>query len=704
MVVEQKQLGKHLGQSVVLRDIQTPDPIDKISEAEIASAARTAERKENLARLLDEQRARRHRCARNAERRKRLEAEAQRQLEEEVEEKERIEFEMMQKLNAEEHATKEQRKKLRMQNLSKLQTLCSRVHKKVEKSRDTDGAAEEEEARNSMLAKRNLVIHEREEREARMAQEAFSRYDTDGSGTLELEELRAVLEDLGILPKTPLEKAAVRRSLRNVALGLEDGQSDDETGPELPRDRAPSSTVVPNDDAARDVTVTIHQLPGLLKRIRTRLKTCHQKADLFLFMRHDVWHTGELDLQAVVAVLGHLGLDARDEIDEATFEKVVIELECESKAEGHLDFPKFQTLVSCLREAREQRAAEDQWRLAEDMGVRDSKLFAEFRTELNEIQENFAHFDTDGSGALELNEAWIVLMSLGLMPKGFSPKRHIMRLITNALRESGIRLPPNFGAGVDKADDGRPQPGIGIGSKLLLMYHPNSDCVHSEVVNFRDRLDFEGFLRLLSQVREWTETRTREELRPIFQRMTRKQGECCSIIGVPQVCRSLGELDLGPKTVEEQAKIKVLLEDTNEWGFDTPTLDFDSFACFIRRVREWMRKAILQKEMAVAKGPELGFDEQRVNECRLAFDILDAQGTGELDFSGARKVFRVMGRKVTVDRLNELFARFDHNQSGTINFIEFLNLVNELDICRTSASAEEERKVHQQRWSLSVVR
>merc|ERR1740121_232924 len=111
---------------------------------------------------------------------------------------------------------------------------------------------------------------------------------------------------------------------------------------------------------------------------------------------------------------------------------------------------------------------------------------------------------------------------------------------------------------------------------------------------------------------------------------------------------ALEDLKMAPTCAEEQLQVSRLLEDLNEWGFEPLTLDFEAFVRFIRRVREWRASIERKKERAFAV-EALSFSERRVDEHRVAYDVLDRETIGELDISSVRKIFFRLKFKISSD-------------------------------------------------------
>lgn len=364
--------------------------------------------------------------------------------------------------------------------------------------------------------------------------------------------------------------------------------------------------------------------------------------------------------------------------------------ELQSDTAGRFSFYDFQILMEFIRENREKSIAEEQRKLAESLGLLSengaswvsSKLFLEFRHELKKCHEIFVRFDEDFSGYLEVNEIWEALMSLGLMPKLHHDKVAILHIISEACENtlrSELRSKRRFG---------------GMGLALMYLYTQEETLMGREDLSdsynniqmtwlqnqmaANQRINFKDFLGLLSKVRAWHTQSMREELMPLFEKHLKRRVAPGAAISIPVVCKALEDLKLAPNSREEQVKIQELLEQANEWGFDPPCLNFEEFIKYVRQMREWTYGVQRATENEYAWN-NLEFDERKVNMFRMAFDVLDTKGTNHLDIAAVRKVFVLLRRAITSDGLRELFAKIDCDGSGTVDFLEFLHLVNELD-------------------------
>eukprot|EP00930_Biecheleria_cincta_P034220 TRINITY_DN23666_c0_g1_i1.p1 TRINITY_DN23666_c0_g1~~TRINITY_DN23666_c0_g1_i1.p1 ORF type:complete len:1100 (-),score=219.14 TRINITY_DN23666_c0_g1_i1:19-3318(-) len=164
-------------------------------------------------------------------------------------------------------------------------------------------------------------------RDAASSHASFERYDEDGSGTLELVEIRAVLEDLGLLPQTAEEKSGVLQTLSNIGAGKEDGETDsnysqasdeedEKQGFHTRRSTFKRDTKTnkrSKEELARSIEVSKEDVSDLIERIRDRLKMIRRQVWSERFQYHDRHADGELGFPHVLRMLQELQLAPTDQ-------------------------------------------------------------------------------------------------------------------------------------------------------------------------------------------------------------------------------------------------------------------------------------------------------------------------------------------------------------------------------------------------------
>lgn len=98
----------------------------------------------------------------------------------------------------------------------------------------------------------------------------------------------------------------------------------------------------------------------------------------------------------------------------------------------------------------------------------------------------------------------------------------------------------------------------------------------------------------------------------------------------------------------------------------------------------WERKEVLEaqmkiQEMLVERG-------QTLNELDQVFNQLDSSGDGTLDWGEFKEAMKLLGIKVPVSKMRSLFAMFDEDETGEIDYPEFCRLLfPNLDSIRAAA-------------------
>ena len=67
--------------------------------------------------------------------------------------------------------------------------------------------------------------------------------------------------------------------------------------------------------------------------------------------------------------------------------------------------------------------------------------------------------------------------------------------------------------------------------------------------------------------------------------------------------------------------------------------------------------------------------EEKLVELRCAFDLFDNDNDGKIDIAELGKAIQKMGQKLTEDDLKEMIKEVDSDYNGTIEFSEFVQLM-----------------------------
>jgi Ca2+-binding EF-hand superfamily protein len=360
--------------------------------------------------------------------------------------------------------------------------------------------------------------------------------------------------------------------------------------------------------------IDLYQLVvDLLPQIRERLGEQRRGALLHLFAQHDMSATGRLGVDECKNIAK--GMD----LPPSTIAQVFDE-QCPNTEK--LDFEVFQRLIGRLHEITD-RIFRRKERIIKQEAKLDEQTFKKFRRELIPLYNSFQEWDADKSGCLDPVECCALMKEFGLLPR------------TPAEREE-------LEAMVKKAD-------------------PDENG-----------LDFREFLDLISQIRRKCIDKNRIEWKGFFDKHDKdKSGQ----LSVAEVSAVLAELNLTPKTHEEQHEIRILIQDVDEDG--SGELSFQEFQMLSQRVIE--RLMMLNLEASKGLALELGFSVNELRELRAVFDQLDTDGSNAIDISEARHALVLLKRDISSEQLRQVWTRIDVDGSDELDFAEFLRLMSVLN-------------------------
>merc|ERR1712224_1045979 len=191
----------------------------------------------------------------------------------------------------------------------------------------------------------------------------------------------------------------------------------------------------------------------------------------------------------------------------------------------------------------------------------------------------------------------------------------------------------------------------------------SSDTDHNAQVTFME------FLHLIRGIRRLSSARCQRDLQKLYKRFDKDGSGSMSLA---ECSRLLEHVGLSPKTQQEQRHIGVLLEAIDEDG--NGELDFEEFAHLCQRVREMLQLIVHHKELQVAK--DLKITIAQLQEYKLVFEYMDANGTGQLSLESVREMVDSLHINISGDDLHEIFTQVDEDESGFIEFTEFLKLIS----------------------------
>lgn len=593
-------------------------------------------------------------------------------------------------------------------------------------------------SRERIIAEGSRILKDLIDKHATIVSGIFRCYDIDESGVLELAELRAVLEDVGLVPQTPAEKEAIRHCLLRLFRAGSTSDSDEDTPIDWnnsPKVTAPAGGAKFQDVFSRKCQVGRQDLARFIRSARKCMQDVRSKKYFETFRRFDVLEQGELDFDTMLNIfkdLDLLGFPAQHEETKAFFVQWLLRTMDSSiippepnrndddtppewtfgseelrllllgrklaaagpwaisatdilswstwKLEGRLFIiGEFEVFVDFLQIAKDFGTNNRHELLAKSLGIKDVRLFMEFRHVLDDLYAEFQQLDSESTGFIDETQVWLFLNQLGIAPMSAEEKAILYSITSFKIwsRRPAINSSPLDDAQAPITQNAEP---LGTGIRFLMR-----NGTHRLPSDFWKKsptrlvVDFPGFLEILSRLQAWLQKAMQEDLRSLFYRGLRRRADgqaTAEVLGIKEVSLALADLDMSPRNTEDQRQLCKFLEETNEWGFEPMTMDFDTFVRLIWRVREWRARMERAEDLKVAE--EKGFSVRAAQEYRTAYDALAPEWQGELSIAGVRTIFKVIGLNITSELLRSLFDNVGRQSEG-VTFRQFLSMIQLLE-------------------------
>eukprot|EP00746_Dinoflagellata_sp_MGD_P072476 gnl/MRDRNA2_/MRDRNA2_29412_c0_seq1.p1 gnl/MRDRNA2_/MRDRNA2_29412_c0~~gnl/MRDRNA2_/MRDRNA2_29412_c0_seq1.p1 ORF type:complete len:883 (-),score=171.57 gnl/MRDRNA2_/MRDRNA2_29412_c0_seq1:214-2862(-) len=425
------------------------------------------------------------------------------------------------------------------------------------------------------------------EAECERIRETFSCYDGDGSGTLDTNELRGALADLGYCPQSREEKLRFSKILEDV-------------------------------DREGDGELDMKEFEQAVVRVMDMLRDL-QGVELFeSFHLHDVDGTGSLSIDEVFDILPDLGLAPRIDEEHDMIRQCVAKVDVDNSKE--VDFNEFEELLFQVREGLHRMRRERRRSIIHQCELERGIVDA-FKNEICELKDQFDCYDRDHSGFLDRSELNLLIADCGLGPRSKAEREVIQALIASI------------------------------------------DTDNNAQVTFME------FLHLIHGIRRLNQSRCQNDLQNLFRKFDKDGSGSMSLA---ECSRLLEYVGLSPKTQQEQRHIGVLLSAIDEDG--NGELDFEEFAHLCQRVKEMLQLIAHHQELKAAK--HLNITITQLQEYKLVFEQLDTDETGQLSVEEVREMVDSLHINISGDELHEIFTSVDENNSGVIEFAEFLKLIS----------------------------
>jgi len=158
------------------------------------------------------------------------------------------------------------------------------------------------------------------------------------------------------------------------------------------------------------------------------------------------------------------------------------------------------------------------------------------------------------------------------------------------------------------------------------------------------------------------------------------------VLGRAEQRQLLLDFGISPCNQDEQDVIMQLMDDVDVLG--TGLLDIVQVTALVQRVLEGLIE--VQRKRDILKAMHLKFSRLEAYLLRQAFKALDEDGEGTLDTNEVDKAVLLMGWQVCPRLVSQLIIECDEDNSGNIDFGEFLCLMRRMDDELKAAEAAED--------------
>eukprot|EP00747_Dinoflagellata_sp_TGD_P102856 gnl/TRDRNA2_/TRDRNA2_168785_c0_seq1.p1 gnl/TRDRNA2_/TRDRNA2_168785_c0~~gnl/TRDRNA2_/TRDRNA2_168785_c0_seq1.p1 ORF type:complete len:451 (-),score=96.17 gnl/TRDRNA2_/TRDRNA2_168785_c0_seq1:24-1376(-) len=380
--------------------------------------------------------------------------------------------------------------------------------------------------------------------------------------------------------------------------------------------------------------LSLQDFLDLVEEARVKMRSSRTTNVFHAWRNTDKGDTGALDVDQIMELLKELNCHPIDEEEVVAVHGMIGEISNDSNARFTIVDIEF--LVQKCREFIESARRRTEREIQKHYDI-SSNVFFEFRTQIIELHGAFVKLlDSSENGFVDSDVTWNLLAGFGFIGYGMKRKTRIL--------------------------------------------------VEELIANFvHDSVTFPWFLDLVSQVRSYQQRQRAHEVRKLFSTYDVDRSGSLSM---KEIFAILVDLGLQPRTLEQQESIAELIEEVDSDG--SGEISADELVHMCQRISERLQRLMRAAEDKICD--EHNFSKQDVKELRDAFDAMDVDENAVLSLHEVERAVRIFRWQIPDDKISAMISEVDSDNTGTLNFCEFVTLMRYVMEERSALGHNEEVK------------
>lgn len=364
---------------------------------------------------------------------------------------------------------------------------------------------------------------------------------------------------------------------------------------------------------------------NFIEECRSKLRAVRSTGLFQAWKRHDEDDSGTMDQTEVMELLEDCGLTPKPGDEHKHVMSLISDTNTDADT-GTITFPEVEYLMSSVGEymVRSRRKKERDIQVKE---LLNEDLFKEFRSQLLSLYTCYQEMDDDDNGSLDTAEILNLLQLFGCLSRamGADKKQRVEDIVNRQLAMSSTWS-----------------------------------------------LRFADFVKVIKNLRQMQMEEKSDAILTLFNQYDKDRSGDLSI---KEICGIINDLQLQPRSLSEQGAISQLIDEADADG--SGQLNVQELLFLVQRIGERMIELRRETEYKTAKA--LNFTLENVNEFRRAFDRFDTSGDGFLSVSEVWNSLSILKWKVTEAKFVRIIEEVDEDDSGQLDFTEFLTLLRKAD-------------------------